>query len=183
MGARTALFRAVNVGGRKVLMSDLKALFEDLSLGPVATLQAAGSVVFHGQGTDGDLEARLEAATAERLGLVSAVFVRSPAEWDELIAANPFTEAARDEPSRLMVMPLKAPGDADGAKALEAAGQAGERVAVAGRCAFIHYPQGAGTSKLTPRLIESRLGSPGTARNWNTVLKLQALLGRPAGDG
>ncbi|WP_374575601.1 DUF1697 domain-containing protein [Phenylobacterium sp.] len=178
MSARIALFRAVNVGGSgKVAMSDLKALFDDLGLGPAATLQAAGSVVFHGQGEEADLEARLEAEAAARLGLKSAVFVRGPEEWRAVIAANPFAEAARDEPSRLMVMPLKAPADPAGPAALEAAGQAGERVAATGRSAYIHFPQGAGTSKLTPRLIEARLGAPGTARNWNTVLKLMAMLG------
>lgn len=179
MSARIALFRAVNVGGgNRVAMADLKALFEDLDLGPAATLQAAGSVVFHGDGEAAALEARLEAQGAARLRLKSAVFVRGPAEWAEVIAANPFASAARDEPSRLMVMTLKAPADPEGGAALEAAGQAHERVAVSGRCAYIHYPQGAGVSKLTPSLIERKLGSLGTARNWNTTLKLMALMER-----
>lgn len=177
MSPRIALFRAVNVGGAgKVAMSDLKALFEDLGLGPAATLQAAGSVVFHGEGDEAGLEARLEAEAAARLGLKSAVFVRGPHEWREIIAANPFGDAARDEPSRLLVSPLKAAADPAGPAALEAVGQAGERVAAVGRCAYFHFPQGAGTTKLTPRLIEAKLGSPGTARNWNTVLKLMAMV-------
>jgi uncharacterized protein (DUF1697 family) len=44
------------------------------------------------------------------------------------------------------------------------------------RHAYIYYPDGAGNSKLTPRLIETKLETRGTARNWNTVLKLQALV-------
>jgi uncharacterized protein (DUF1697 family) len=37
------------------------------------------------------------------------------------------------------------------------------------------YPEGQGNSKLTNALIERKLGVAGTARNWNTVLKLAAL--------
>lgn len=177
MSARIALFRAVNVGGgNRVAMTALKALFDDLGLGPATTLQAAGSVVFHGEGEAGDLETRLEAEAAARLGLASAVFVRGAEEWSQIIAANPFDEVARDAPSRLMVTPLKAAADPAGPAALEAAGRDGERVAAVGRCAYLYYPGGAGTSKLTPRLIEQKLGSPGTARNWNTTLKLIQML-------
>ena len=43
------------------------------------------------------------------------------------------------------------------------------------RCAYIVYPDGIGRSKPTSAVIESKLGR-GTARNWNTVLKLRALV-------
>jgi uncharacterized protein (DUF1697 family) len=176
MKPHIALFRAVNVGGRTVLMSDLRAMFEDLGLGPAVTLQAAGSVVFQAKGDPDELEARLEAAALEKLNLSTSVFVRDRAAWAAVIAANPFGDAAAADPSRLMVMTLKTPPDPTAAAELEAVGTSGERVAVRGTCAYLHFPQGAGTTKLTPRLIESRLGSAGTMRNWNTTLKLAALM-------
>ncbi len=40
---------------------------------------------------------------------------------------------------------------------------------------YITYPDGAGRSKLTGTFIEKKLGTSGTARNWNTVLKLDVL--------
>jgi uncharacterized protein (DUF1697 family) len=39
------------------------------------------------------------------------------------------------------------------------------------------YPDGIGASRLTTALIERTLGTAGTGRNWNTVLKLAALVG------
>jgi uncharacterized protein (DUF1697 family) len=42
---------------------------------------------------------------------------------------------------------------------------------------YITYPDGIGNSKLTNTLLEKKLGTSGTGRNWNTVLKLQALAG------
>jgi len=48
-------------------------------------------------------------------------------------------------------------------------------VAGAGREIFAVYPDGIGRSRLTMAVIEKHLGVRGTARNWNTVLKLDAL--------
>ena len=64
-------------------------------------------------------------------------------------------------------------GDTRGAAAVE---RVLEREAKArlGRHAYFVYPDGIGKSKLTMSLIERKLGTRGTARNWNTVLKLQA---------
>ena len=59
--------------------------------------------------------------------------------------------------------------------ALRAAAVGPELIKVAGREAYITYPAGIGGSKLTAAVIERKLGTRGTARNWNTVLKLAAL--------
>jgi uncharacterized protein (DUF1697 family) len=40
---------------------------------------------------------------------------------------------------------------------------------------YIVYPAGIGRSRLTNVLLEKKLGIRGTARNWNTVLKIAAL--------
>ena len=177
MGAKIALFRAINVGGRKIIMSELKAMFEAMGLGPAQTLQAAGSVVFHGLSDDSELEARLEAETKARFGIVSEVFVCGPTEWREIIDHNPFADAARDFPSRLAVIPLKALPTPGGAEALTAGARDGELVGTYRRCAYAYYPIGMGLSRLTPKMFERGLGSPGTARNWNTVVKLAEMVG------
>ncbi|MBA3318421.1 MAG: hypothetical protein H0T50_10075, partial [Gemmatimonadales bacterium] len=43
--------------------------------------------------------------------------------------------------------------------------------------ACIVYPDGIGRSRITNALVERKLGSRGTGRNRNTVLKLDALAG------
>ena len=45
-----------------------------------------------------------------------------------------------------------------------------------GRHADVTYPEGMGGSRLGGTLIESKLRTRGTGRNWNTVLKLAALV-------
>jgi uncharacterized protein (DUF1697 family) len=61
-------------------------------------------------------------------------------------------------------------------KTLQAAVRGPETVRAVGRQAYIVYPDGVGKSKLTANLIESKLGTRGTGRNWNTVLKLADLV-------
>jgi uncharacterized protein (DUF1697 family) len=109
---------------------------------------------------------------AQRVGLTTEVLVRSGAEWRDMIAANPYPDAARDDPSHMVVMPLKAAPGPDALAALRAAIKGREQVSLAGRCAYLVYPDGIGTSKLTIKIIEGKLGTGGTGRNWNTVLKL-----------
>ncbi len=72
-------------------------------------------------------------------------------------------------------MALKTPPDPSTFPALRAAIKGPERVELSGRHAWLVYPDGVGRSKLTNTVIERRLGVRGTARNWNTVLKLAAL--------
>jgi uncharacterized protein (DUF1697 family) len=52
-----------------------------------------------------------------------------------------------------------------------------EQVRGEGREIYIAYPDGVGRSRLTMPLIEKKLGTRGTGRNWNTVGKLAALVG------
>jgi uncharacterized protein (DUF1697 family) len=54
-----------------------------------------------------------------------------------------------------------------------------ERVEAKGRELYLVYPAGIGTSKLTNSVIERALGVRGTARNWNTVMKLHRLIFSP----
>lgn len=178
MHARIALLRAINVGSKtKLPMAELKATFEVLGYANVRTLLQTGNVIFDGDGRDAEVEARVEAALAERVGLATEVLVRTAAEWRAIIEANPFPQAARDDPSHMVVTPLKAAPGPDAVAALRAAIKGREQVEVRGRCAYLVYPDGIGTSKLTIKIIEGKLGTKGTGRNWNTVLKLADLAG------
>lgn len=57
---------------------------------------------------------------------------------------------------------------------LKAKATGSEEVAVIGRVAYLDTPDGFGTSRLAAA-VERTLEVAATARNWNTVLKLQAL--------
>ncbi|HSL69150.1 MAG TPA: DUF1697 domain-containing protein [Longimicrobiales bacterium] len=172
------LLRAVNLAGiNKVGMADLRELLSGLGFQNVRTLLQSGNVVFENNGgSSAQVEAQLEKAIARTLGVSTTVFIRSAAEWQSIIANNPFVREARDDPGHLLVMCLKREPDDAQATALKKAIVGREVAQVKGRQAYIVYPDGIGRSKLTNAIIEKALGTRGTARNWNTVLKLSALV-------
>jgi uncharacterized protein (DUF1697 family) len=83
--------------------------------------------------------------------------------------------AAKDDPGHLVVMCLKAAPTTKNVLALEAKIPGREQIRADGKHLYITYPDGIGPSKLTNTVIEKTLGIRGTARNWNTVLKLATL--------
>ena len=170
-----ALFRAINVGGHgKVAMADLREMGVSLGLGDPRTVLQTGNLVFDARAADA-LERQIETAAAERLGLKSDVMVRDADAWRTLVAANPFEAEARDDPAHLLLV-LKQEAARDAQAALDAAIKGRERVRVSARSAYVVFPDGIGRSKLTTAVLERRLGTRATGRNWNSVAKIAAAL-------
>jgi len=177
MAVYVGLLRAVNLGSHnKVAMADLKALLTELGLTNPRSLLQSGNLVFETAArATGPLEKLLQTSAAKTLGLQTDFFVRSGAEWHQAIADNPFPKEAQLDPGHTVLMCLKDAPSPAAVKALQGAITGREVVRAKGRHAYFLYPDGIGPSKLTIKLIEKKLATTGTARNWNTVLKLGAL--------
>ena len=179
MTAFVALLRGVNVGGhRKVPSADLRAVAEEAGLTDVVTLLNSGNVVFSapeaGPGDSRPIADTIAAGLRARLGFEVDVVAVSASALDDVVAANPFPDEARADPSHLLVTFSAEPPDEDRIRAFDTSAFP-ERLAWVAGVGYTYFPQGVGTSKLTPALLKRALGAEGTARNWNTVLKLQAL--------
>ena len=179
-----ALLRAINLGSHKpIAMSALRDFVADLSFTDARTLLQTGNVVFRGEAQSaGKLEHLLEMEAKAHLGLDTDFFVHSAKDWKALVSRNPFPDEARRDPSHLVVMFLKDAPDAKSLATLRAAIKGPEIVDVSEKQAYIIYPVGIGRSRLTHALIETKLGTRGTSRNWNTVLKLAALAAENDGE-
>jgi uncharacterized protein (DUF1697 family) len=174
-----ALLRGINVAGHAIVsMSDLREMLEKLGFTEPRSLLASGNLLFGGRaGSSTTLERKLETEAAKRLGLRSDFFVRTAEEWARLVAANPYRKEAERDPGRLIVLFLKEPPGVERFEALRAAIVGREVFRAGDRHAYVVYPDGQGRSKLTNSLIEKKLGTRATARNWNTVKKLSELAG------
>ena len=172
-----ALLRAINVGGNKsIAMPKLRDLVSGLGFTEVGTLLQSGNLVFAADNDEpATLERLLGTEAEKRLGLRTEFFVRTTKQWQAIIAANPFSEEAKRAPSHLLAVALKDKPSAQAVKALQGVNKGPEMIRVVGKQAYIVYPAGIGRSKLTGKVIEQKLGTRGTGRNWNTVLKLAAL--------
>jgi len=177
MPTHIALLRAINLPAHKqVAMADLRDFLTELGFVDGRSLLQSGNLVFRSPARTGaHLERLLEAEAEKRLGLQTDFFVRTTEEWKTIVAGNPFRKEAEHDPGHLVVMFLKAAPDVKDIKALQAAIAGPEIVRAEGRHAYITFPNGIGRSRLTNTLIERKLGTRGTGRNWNTVLKLGAL--------
>jgi uncharacterized protein (DUF1697 family) len=175
-----ALLRSINlVSHKRVDMNDLREVCSGLGLVQVRPLLQTGNVIFESASRPTTkIEQRLKTAAAERLALDTDFFVRTADEWKAIVAGNPFREAAHRDPAHLLVVFLKDAPDTTHVEALQAAIKGRERVATHGRQAYIVYPDGIGRSRVTSSLIEHKLATRGTGRNWNTVLKIEDLLGQ-----
>lgn len=175
-----ALLRGINVVGRNMVsMSELREFAAALGLGAPATLLQSGNLVFDGKRRSAaSLERLLEKESAEHFDAAITYIVRSAADWQTIIENNPFPEEAKSDPSHLLMMALKSVPSAKDVAALEAAIKGPEYLRAVRQQLYVVYPAGIGQSKLTHGLIEKKLGTRGTGRNWNTVLKLGEMLAR-----
>lgn len=177
MATYIALLRAVNVGGRSLPMAELRATFAKLGIAGAKTLLQSGNVVFAGdKRSTAELEKLFETGVAKHHKMQVDFMIRTAREWSDIVAANPFPKEAKADPGRLVVLALKGAPNAGAEQTLQAAIKGPETVRVVGKNAYLYYPIGQGASKLTAATIEKHLGHRGTARNWNTTLKLLALV-------
>ena len=177
MATFIGLLRAVNLGSHnKVSMADLRVFLADVGMKNPQTLLQSGNFVFETTARPtAALEKLFETEAVKRLGLTTTFYVRTAAEWQQAIADNPFPKEAKLDPGHTILMCLKDAPSPAAVKALQEAIKDREVVKAKGRHAYFLYPDGMGRSRLTMALIEKTLGTTGTARNWNTVLKLGAI--------
>jgi uncharacterized protein (DUF1697 family) len=171
------LLRGVNVGGKTLRMADFMEVLKEVGCAEPQTLLQSGNAVFVVDAREpAAIETAIERALASRFALASDTFVRTAEEWAAIVSANPFPKEAATDPAHLIMIALKAAPTAATVKAVEAAIAGREVVRAVGRQLYVVYPDGMGRSKLTGAIIERKLGTRGTARNWNTVLKLASLV-------
>jgi uncharacterized protein (DUF1697 family) len=90
MHSYIALLRGINVGGHRVKMDTLRALFADMGLHRVWTFIASGNVGFSTERDDPTaLAAEIEQHLAQALGFEVATFIRTSDELDRVIAFDP----------------------------------------------------------------------------------------------
>lgn len=173
MATHIALIRGINVGGNKMVpMAELRAALGEVGFDAVKTLLASGNVVLRGgTRTGAALEAFLEQETAKLTGFNADYMVRTAKQWAALVAANPFPQHAKADPSHYQLHVFKTKPDAAAVNAFLAAHEGPEDVKFVGREAYVYYGPAIAASKFSLRPIKVS----NTGRNWNTVLKLHAL--------
>jgi uncharacterized protein (DUF1697 family) len=178
MTSYVALLRGINVGGNKmVAMAELREMLTALGFQDAKTLLQSGNAVFRAASKPpAKLEQQLEAEMTKRFKMSCDFHVRTADELLAAIDANPLKGEAKNDPSRMLLSFYKGPLDKAAVKAAQAAIDGPEIVRCDGRHLYMYFPNGQGDSKASA-VVGKILKVHGTARNWNTVLKLAALAG------
>jgi len=159
------LLRAVNVGGTgKLAMTDLKMLCETAGFDCVRTYIASGNVLFESSRTEKAVKKILEEKLLDHAGKPVGVMIRTAAEMADVLARNPFPDAAGN---RTVAIFLDAPPPTTTLD--EISGCVEEKIRLGRREIYVLYGADMGRSKL--RIPAAKTG---TARNMNTVAKLAA---------
>lgn len=160
--------RGINVSGKNMLkMPALEAAFRDWGAADVRSYIQSGNLVCTWAKAD---RLTIQQKLNERFGLEIPVVLRTGAEMTAVVAINPYPQV---ENGKLMVYFLSAVPDAGKVASLDPQRSPPDEYVVIGKEIYAHCPNGFGKSKLTIDYFEKRLGVTATARNWNTVTKME----------
>ncbi len=172
------LFRGVG-GATQLPVKPLREKLAEAGFEKVATYINSGNALLESELAQKDVIAKVAEICKREFDFDKDVYAVTRAEWAKLIEANPFPDAL-DTPKFLHAALLAGKPEAAKIEALRAVAAEEERIEVVGEVAYLHTPNGFGTSKLAAK-FDKGIGVPNTARNWNTVVKLMALADAAAG--
>ena len=157
-------------------MGALRETLGGLGYENVRTLLQSGNIVLGSRASAERVAGRLSQEISTSAGFEVQVVVRSRDELAEIVARDPFGDIAED-PRRYQVIFLSGEPDPEAIARAAAADLAPERFVHIEREIYTWHPEGIQRSKMARLLADDKLGVTGTARNWNTVLKLLEMAG------
>jgi uncharacterized protein (DUF1697 family) len=175
-GRLVVMMRGINVGGaKKVPMAELRTALTDSGCAGVSTILATGNVILDGDDTAAAAD-HVERLVEERFDVASRCLARTAEEIDQVVAADPFADIA-DNGSKYLAVFLSGPApealdDPEGPIGLDT-----ETMAVGDRLIYQWCPDGILAAEPIGDTVMKHTDLFVTARNWNTVLKIQARLG------
>ena len=177
MPIRIALLRSMVIGKRRVSGADVRALAEAAGGTDARSVIATGNVVFRSRKAPATLEREMEAACAAAFGQPTEIVVKTADEWRALLAANPFSKQAGTAPARVLVWAMREALPDAGLDQLRRRASPDETVVrTADGDIYMWFGGDIDASKLPAGFGLKSLGAVGTNRNWNTVMKITAVL-------
>lgn len=172
-----ALLRGINVGGHRVTMERLRALFSELGFANVRSYIQSGNVFFEAPDTQdrAALTRRIEEHLHRALGYEVPTFLRTVPEFEQLLGLNPFAPLTVTDNMRLCVMLLSTAAPADLPLPLRSPKQDYELLHVTPEAeAFVIWHLLDGRAPSSTSFLDKLLGKRTTTRFYPTALKILA---------
>ncbi|MDN3491203.1 DUF1697 domain-containing protein [Winogradskyella bathintestinalis] len=169
-----AFLRGINVGGhKKVPMVELRNLLTQLGLKNVQSYIQSGNVIFQSSNKNlENLEKNIQKSILNHFGFEVHILIRTPLVLESILNNCPFSEEKKTNSYFII---LKQPPEATLIEAIAKQNFPNEEFIITENCVYIYYSLGAGKAKLGVNWFEKKLKVIATARNYKTMIKLQAL--------
>jgi len=170
-----SLLRGINVSGqKKILMADLKALYEGLGFSNVKTYIQSGNVVFNYKETaPSKLQELIFDKIENHYGFEVPNLILTPNEVKEALNNNPYQHIEKPYFTFLSELPSQ-----ENIDELSKFSFDNEFFELKEKVIYSHYPNGAGRAKMTLNFFEKKLKVNATARNLRTTTKLLEMVTR-----
>lgn len=175
MNKYITILRGINVGGkRKILMADLKQLFEKIGAKNTQHYIQSGNIVYtHTEQDNNVLSTHISEAIKKQYGFDVPVLTMTEKELAQTVKDNPFVNDA--EITQLHVTFLKDAPEADHATTLNDFDISPDVFQLVGKRVFLKCAGKYHETKLGNNQIDRKLKVVATTRNWKTTLKLHEL--------
>lgn len=170
-----SILRGINVSGqKKILMADLKSLYESQKFSDVSTYIQSGNVSFktNEKLSDVQLAQKIEKAIYKKYSFEVPVIIRNEDELIKITSSNPFLKEKSIDIKKLHVTFLSQIPDNAEIKNITEVDYSPDRFIITGKEIYLHIPESYGETKLSNNFFEKKLKVKATTRNWNTVNQL-----------
>jgi len=172
-----ALLRGINVSGqKKIKMSELKTLFENLKFQDVETYIQSGNVIFFSkEKSTTKIANKISSGIKNKYNFEVQLLILTPQEIKQALKNNPFIKRKK-EIERLYATFLSAVPSIEMVNKLNEMSFLPEEYSINEKIIYLFLPNGAGKAKLNNNYLENKLKVIGTTRNWKTVTTLSELV-------
>lgn len=174
MNTYISILRGINVSSqKKIIMTDLVKLYEDLGFKDVSTYIQSGNVIFKTphKTTDSKLAKLIESKISEKYGFEVPVIIRTADALKRIIDKNPYVNEPEDS---LYITFLSGTPNANNLEKLNDVSFLPDVFEISDKEIYLSVAS-YGNTKLSNNFFENKLKVTATTRNWNTVNKLLAM--------
>jgi uncharacterized protein (DUF1697 family) len=177
MATYIALLRGINISGHNIIkMSDFRRFLTNSGFINVKTYIQTGNIIFESELLNTtDIEEQISVAITKRYHYTISVHAITKQQLQNIYLSNPFLEKEFVDITKLYVTILKNKPNKKDIPLLENYCTNQEEFKIIDKVIYTYSPNGVGRSKFTNNVIESKLKTSATSRNWKTITKLVEL--------
>ena len=174
MNTYISLLRGINVSGqKKIIMKDLKSLYENMGFKDVTSYIQSGNLIFKSSLTKEATKKLIEHKIFNIYSFNVEVFIETKLSIKEVINKNPFLNNPKLEPKNIYFTILN--NQPESHSQLTSSNYGNSEFNSWKNIIYLYCPNGYGKSKLNNNFIEKKLNTKATTRNLRTMLKLNEL--------